>query len=151
MGVAAPSPFLSVFEALSFLLWRRGAPRAWAGLGGGRPSPAPLPLPPPQGRGAPWAAPSRPALGFVSAAGVWAGGGEPGSLRWGPGPSRTPRARVVGPQPPPRRASFSIRPPHAGLRGERESKRFRGVGRGAAKQLSSVSRKAFFGASEVIS
>lgn len=66
-------PLLSFWEGGS-----EGPGRAGAGVGGRFPGSHPPPTSP--GAGSPVGSSLPPALGFVSAAGVWAGGGEPGNL-----------------------------------------------------------------------
>lgn len=126
---------------------------ALRGRGPGRPGGAALPGShpprPPQGRGALWAAPSRPAPGFVSAFGVWAGGGEPGTLA---GPRSlahrsVPRSRAHGALPGRLRSPSGPRTPGVGVR---ESKRL-GVGAREGQSNFKVSQEVLFGASEVIS
>ncbi|XP_073888839.1 serine/threonine-protein phosphatase 4 regulatory subunit 2 isoform X3 [Macaca fascicularis] len=76
---------------------RRGVGRALHGL----PSPSTSP-----GAGSPVGSSLPPRSGFVSAAGVWAGGGEPGNLLRGPQSFYHPfEGRVAEPQTPPCQAS----------------------------------------------
>lgn len=93
------------------------------------PSPSRLPR-----GGSPVGSSRPPALGFVSAAGVGAGGGERASAHGGPPTPVTPlQGRVVGPHPPPGQAPFpvSLRTPGVGS----EEKVRCGEGGRAAKQL----------------
>lgn len=102
MGVAAPSPFLLTLRGPLSSLSGKGAPKGRAGLerGWGGASPAPIPLPPPQGRGALWAAPSRPlwALCRLPASGL--GEGSRGISGRGPSLSPTSPGRGRGPAAP---------------------------------------------------
>ena len=134
MGVAAPSPFLLTLRGrLSVPFW--ASDFAGPGWGEGALPRLPSPLPLSRGRGAPWAAPSRPALGFVSAAGVWAGGGESGSSRGGPVPLPLPVNVSWARRPLAGRLHSLSSPCTPDIEGREKVKGFRAGVEGAAEQL----------------
>lgn len=113
MGMTAPFPFLLTRRGPLSFPSRAGGSEG-QGRARGRRCASPDPFPPRLSRGgSPVGSSLPPALGFVSDAGVWAGGGELGKLSLGPCPVTAFRGRVGGRQPPAWQALVSVRPLHA--------------------------------------